>query len=197
MLDTVNPHGGWQGSLDREQFAWLETQLADARRQGVRGCMLFSHHPLDGLTNRWGADAGERVGADEVSRLVGEAGNVIAWVNGHDHVNRVLARPSAGGSGTWWEITTASHIDWPQQSRIVEIAADEAGGLFIACTSLDHLGLIDPRLGALEDPLTLAGWSRELSANLWQPVADAEGGLADRNVILALTADPGLIRLPA
>jgi metallophosphoesterase (TIGR03767 family) len=197
MLDTVNPHGGWQGSLDREQFAWLEEQLADARRQGARGCVLFSHHPLDGLTNRWGADAGERVGADEVGRLIRDAGNVLAWVNGHDHVNRVLARPSAGGSGTWWEITTASHIDWPQQSRIVEIAADEAGGLFIACTSLDHLGLIDPRLGALEDPLTLAGWSRELSANLWQPVADAEGGLADRNVILALTADPGLIRLPA
>jgi len=131
MLDTVNPHGGGQGSLDQEQFAWLAAELTDASRAGALGCLLFSHHP---------------------------------WVNGHDHVNRILARPAAGERGTWWEITTASHIDWPQQARIVEVAADETGGLFIACTTLDHHGLIDPRAGALEDPLTLAGWSRELSA---------------------------------
>jgi metallophosphoesterase (TIGR03767 family) len=183
MLDTVNPNGGWQGSLDQEQFAWLGEQLRDAARQGARGCVLFSHHPLDGLTNQWSPDGEPRAGADEVGRLVGDAGNVIAWINGHDHVNRVLARPSAGG-GTWWEVTTASHIDWPQQARVVEIAADDAGDLFVACTSLDHQGLIDPRRGQLDDPLTLAGWSRELSANLWQPVPDAEGGPADRNVIL-------------
>ena len=185
MLDTVNPNGGWQGSLGRDQFAWLEEQLGDARRQGARGCLLFSHHPLDALTNRWSPDdAGDRVGAEEVGRLVAEAGNVIAWVNGHDHVNRILGRPAAGDPGTWWEITTASHIDWPQQARVVEIATDESGGLFIGCTSLNHRGMIDPRSGALDDPLTLAGWSRELSANQWQPVRGAEGAPGDRNVIL-------------
>ena len=60
MLDTVNPHGGWQGSLDQEQFAWLAAELTDARRAGALGCLLFSHHPLDALTNLWG---GHRVGA--------------------------------------------------------------------------------------------------------------------------------------
>lgn len=184
MLDTVNRNGGWQGSLDAEQFAWLDEQLREARRLGARGCVLFSHHPLDALTNRWSPDGGTRAGADEVGRLIGEAGNVIAWINGHDHVNRVLARPAAGG-GAWWEITTASHIDWPQQARVVEIATDEAGRLFIACTSLDHRGLTDPRPGALADPLTLAGWSRELSANQWQPVRKAQGTAGDRNVLLA------------
>ena len=182
MLDTVNPHGGWQGSLDQEQFAWLESELTGTKRPEALGCLLFSHHPLDALTNLWG---GDRAGAAEVGRLISDAGNVLAWVNGHDHVNRVLARPAAGERGTWWEITTASHIDWPQQARIVEIATDEAGGLFIACTTLDHDGLTDPRAGALEDPLTLAGWSRELSANLWQASASSAGAAADRNVILA------------
>lgn len=184
MLDTVNPHGGWQGSLGQEQFAWLEEQLRDADRQGARGCLLFSHHPLDGLINLWSPDGGERFGAEEVGALIASAGNVIAWINGHDHVNRVLARPCAGDRGTWWEINTASHIDWPQQSRIVEIAEDDSGRLFVACTSLDHAGLVDPRPGTLDDPLTLAGWSRELSANLWQPLENAEGQPADRNVIL-------------
>jgi metallophosphoesterase (TIGR03767 family) len=182
MLDTVNPHGGWQGSLDQEQFAWLESQLAEAKSQGALGCLLFSHHPLDALTNRWG---GGRVGADQVGRLISDAGNVLAWVNGHDHVNRVQVRRCAGDRGTWWEVTTASHIDWPQQSRIVEIATDEAGSLFIGCTSLDHQGLVDPRSGAPDDPLTLAGWSRELSANLRGSSPDAAGSAADRNVILA------------
>ena len=186
MLDgQKNPNGGWQGSLDREQFTWLADQLTDARRQGARGCLLFSHHPLDALINLRGPDGGERVGKDEIARLIGAAGNVIAWVNGHDHVNRILPRPSAGESGTWWEVTTASHIDWPQQARVIEVAADGTGRLFTVCTSLDHLGLVDPRLGALDDPLTLAGWSRELAANQWQPVRDAAGTPEDRNVILA------------
>jgi hypothetical protein len=39
--------------------------------------------------------------------------------------------------------------------------------------------------GPLGDPLTLAGWSRELSANQWQPVWNAAGSPEDRNVILA------------
>ena len=183
MLDTVNPHGGWQGSLDAEQFAWLEAQLADAGRQGALGCLLFSHHPLSALTNRWGDST--RAGAAEVGALLSRAGNVLAWVNGHDHVNRVLSHPRPDGQVPWWEITTASHVDWPQQARIVEVAADESGALFIACTALDHHGLLDPRLGALDDPLALAGWSRELSANAWQSGHDAAGSPADRNVILA------------
>jgi metallophosphoesterase (TIGR03767 family) len=183
MLDTVNPNGGWQGSLDQAQFAWLTEQLTDARCQGARGCLLFSHHPLDCLTNLW-SPGGERVGADAVARLIGDAGNVIGWVNGHKHWNRILARSCAGDRGTWWEITTASHIDWPQQARIVEIAADDLDRLFVVCTALDHAGPADPRRGPLDDPLTLAGWSRELSANAWQPVARVDGP-ADRNVILA------------
>jgi metallophosphoesterase (TIGR03767 family) len=186
MLDTVNPHGGWQGSLDREQFGWLADQLADARRAGLRGCVLFSHHPLDTLINLWNpAGADDRVGTDEVRRLLASAGNVIAWINGHDHVNRVTAHPRADGEGAWWEVNTASHIDWPQQARIVELATDETGRLFVGCTTLDHLGLLDPRAGTLDDPLTLAGWSRELSANPWQGDAESVGGAEDRNVILA------------
>jgi hypothetical protein len=33
--------------------------------------------------------------------------------------------------------------------------------------------------------LLLAGWSRELSANQWQPVRNAAGTPEDRNVILS------------
>jgi len=38
VIDTVNEHGGWQGSLDRQQLAWLDAELTDldeARRYAV------------------------------------------------------------------------------------------------------------------------------------------------------------------
>jgi len=44
--------------------------------------------------------------------------SVIAFVNGHEHNNRVdpfERKPGAGKvAGGFWEINTASHIDWPQ-----------------------------------------------------------------------------------
>ena len=32
-IDTVNPHGGWQGSLDETQFGWLDTRAHRVRGQ--------------------------------------------------------------------------------------------------------------------------------------------------------------------
>ena len=52
--------------------------------------------------------------------------NVIALVDGHTHANKITphSRPASSQiGGGFWEISTASHIDWPIQSRIIEIAA--------------------------------------------------------------------------
>ena len=48
VLDTVNPHGGWQGSLDAGQLDWLAAQLTSCADRPV---VLFSHHPLETLIN--------------------------------------------------------------------------------------------------------------------------------------------------
>ncbi|MTH92372.1 MAG: TIGR03767 family metallophosphoesterase, partial [Actinobacteria bacterium] len=42
VIDSVNQFGGWQGSLDTEQFEWLENEVAHSDRPVV----LASHHPL-------------------------------------------------------------------------------------------------------------------------------------------------------
>ena len=95
-------------------------------------------HPLVGT----GGDLGPRVlGADVLATLLAHD-CVIAWVNGHTHTNQVWARTRADGTGLW-EINTASHIDWPQQSRIIEIADNADGTLSIFTTMLDHAGLLD------------------------------------------------------
>src|SRR4029077_5075545 len=48
VLDTVNAHGGWQGSLDASQLGWLQAELAGS---AARPVVLFSHHPLETMVN--------------------------------------------------------------------------------------------------------------------------------------------------
>lgn len=208
VLDTVNQAGGWQGSLDDGQFHWLEDELVAGSRHfsdamGLRHShdvidrlfVLVSHHPLKTLINGFAPDGSVRHLEGEVKALLERFPNVVCWVNGHTHCNQIQAvRPTQQGlpSGLW-QITTSSLIDWPQQSRLIEIAMDTSSGdVVIATTMLDHLGLIDPRRGDLDEVRTLAGWSRELAANAWQGRIDGEptgrGGLLDRNAILVVPA---------
>jgi metallophosphoesterase (TIGR03767 family) len=187
VLDTVNAHGGWQGSIDAAQLSWLETELTAS---AARPVVLFSHHPLKTLVNDTrppGAD--RRVLADELRAVLLGHPCVVAWVNGHTHVHAVTAITDATGAG-FWQITTASHIDWPQQARIIEFLA--AGpGLAIACTVIDSAAAAG--YSGQGDPAGLAALARELAANDWQlrelitPDGGAGAGTAaDRNVVLTV-----------
>jgi metallophosphoesterase (TIGR03767 family) len=210
VLDTVNPHGGWQGSIDVEQLDWLEGELravSSRRLDGTgaarplagadRPVLLFSHHPISCLINDAappGAPA--RVLGDGVRDLLLRYPNVIGWINGHTHQHAVTAHarpPAAAVGGGFWEITTASHIDWPQQARIVEVTAEPDGLIALRCTVIDSAAPAGYAGGL--DPTALASLSRALAANDWQlrsvaaadpdPGGGAGAGTADdRNVIL-------------
>jgi metallophosphoesterase (TIGR03767 family) len=187
VLDTVNQSGGWQGSLDRDQFAWLRDELAAADAQR-RYAVLASHHPLDTLINGTAPDTeAPRVLGAELLAELGQHPSLVLWLNGHTHQTAVTPR------ATWWEVTAPSLIDWPQQARIVEVLRGD-GVLTIATTMLDHAGEA-PWQGRVDDVTALAGLSRELAANDWQSRTepfDAQcraGRASDRNVLLTL-ADP-------
>ena len=187
MLDTVNPNGYADGSIDQAQFDWLKTVLAASTDRLV---MVFSHHTSDTMTNPLvgtGGDAGPRVLGDAVLAELLAHDTVIAWVNGHTHKNQIWARPRAGGGGLW-EINTASHIDWPSQSRIIEIADNRDGTLSLFTTIVDHAG--PPSSGGrTADSTKLAGLARELAANDWHNRGDGYGGAREaRNVELVLPA---------
>jgi hypothetical protein len=187
VLDTVNHHGGWQGSIDETQLHWLEAELTAS---AARPVVLFSHHPLETFVNDTrppGAD--RRVLADELREVLLARPCVVAWLNGHTHVHAISAVTDGEGRG-FWQITTASHIDWPQQSRIVEFLGTPAG-LAIACTVLDSAAA--PSYQGTAEPSDLAALARELAANDWQlrDLVTAEGGAgagtaADRNVVLTI-----------
>ncbi|MFC4049072.1 TIGR03767 family metallophosphoesterase [Actinomadura syzygii] len=197
VLDTVNPNGYSDGSLDRKQFAWLESQLkaASSRYLAADGSavkhavkdrlvVLFSHHPIGSLKNGLG---GDRVLGDEVLALLLRFPNVVLWVNGHTHRNHVIPHTRPGGGG-FWEVNTAAHIDFPQQSRIVELADNGDGTLSIFATVIDSAGPASYG-GRLTDPVRLASLSRELAGNDWQERDEhRRGEAADRNVELLVPA---------
>lgn len=189
-LDTVNRFGGWQGCIHREEFVWLEKLLNSSTDKYV---ILASHHPLNDLFNGY-VPSGELAPAleDEVLLLLSRFKNIIAWVAGHVHDHKISPRLSAEGEHLFWEIRTGSHIDWPQQSRSIEVARTVTGQIVIGTVLIDHKGPVEFE-GAredCEDPVALSGLSRQLAANDWQrqsgafAVELAEGQPEDRNIWL-------------
>lgn len=201
VLDTVHSAGGPNGSIDPTQLAWLEQQLQAVSSHWIaldgtivrhagrrdRYVSIFSHHTVATMDNV-PADSG-LIGGEEVRDLLLRYPNVILWVNGHTHVNQVrpYARPSGSAvGGGFWELNTAAHIDWPQQSRIVEVVDNLDGTLSVFGTIVDHAGPVSPHGSRT---LALAALSRELSANDWQDRTDVRrGSVEDRNVELVVPA---------
>lgn len=189
VLDTVNPNGYADGSLDQPQFDWAKSVIGSATDKVV---ILFSHHTSDTMGNPLvltGGDPTPRVqGPDLVSYLLTQP-QVIAWVNGHTHMNIITPHP--GPHGGFWEINTASHIDFPQQARLIEVANNHDGTWSIFTTVLDHQA-IPAWNGRIDSPQALASLSRELAVNDRQVDLPVHMGTpADRTTELLVKAPPG------
>ena len=198
VLDTVNEHGDGNGSLDLEQFAWLRRTLAaDPHRPTV----VCSHHTSESMDNVLAGRSRApepRVLGPQVVRLLLAHPQVLLWVNGHVHRNGITPHRAKGRAGGLWEVTTASHIDWPQQSRVVELADNGDGTLSIFTTLVDSAAEAGWR-GGLGSPLELASLSRDLAANdphRWDRPNVSElrfrGRKVDRNTELLLPVPKGL-----
>ncbi|MGH2738904.1 MAG: TIGR03767 family metallophosphoesterase [Actinomycetota bacterium] len=208
VLDTTNPGGFAEGSIGAAQLAWLEEQLtevhsrfydADGTLQETRNqdqlVVLFSHHGLGTLNNPvitpdpFTPEQNDlpRIMAPEIETLVHRFPNVVLWVVGHTHRNEVVARPDPDGrTNGFWEVTTSAIMDWPCQTRLIEILANDNSTLSIFGTMVDHGGPADPEeAGGLG---RLASIFREVSSNDPQAGIDgvAQGKRKDRNVELVI-----------
>jgi metallophosphoesterase (TIGR03767 family) len=161
-LDTVNPFGGWQGSLDEVQFAWLHAELGNSRDRVV---VIASHHPSPTMTNDFTSDGTRRILGQEVLRLLLQFPNVVMWIAGHVHMNAGIKH---GDDRNWfWEVTTASLIDWPQQGRIIEFVRT-GDDVEITSTVVDHDSPLAWNPDEELSTRVLAGISRLLAANDYQ-----------------------------
>ena len=174
LLDTNHPDGDYQGSIGVAQLAWLDERLGETDRDG-RLAILVSHHGADSLVNERGSDPSRRL-ADSFTSVVHRHPCAVAWLVGHRHINRIEPRP--GSSGGFWEITTSSTIDWPSQTRAIEVVRHRDRSIELICTMRDHA----------DGPGSLAGLHRDLAHRFTQTGAATRmaGREGDGNVRLLL-----------
>ncbi|MFJ3306755.1 TIGR03767 family metallophosphoesterase [Streptomyces sp. NPDC086549] len=210
VLDTTNGSGGADGALGQDQWNWLQSRLKAnssryelddsdgtrprtvVNRSGVTDKLfvVFCHHTIDSMDN---TDSDHPYSGADLRDLLLRFPNVVLMVDGHTHANNITAHrpafPSTLGNG-FWEVNTASHIDWPIQSRVLEIA--EGGGLLSIFTTMVDADAPLSANGDTSTPAALASLARELSANDPQEVGrgiDKRRGTPDvRNTQLLVPA---------
>ncbi|WP_434970252.1 TIGR03767 family metallophosphoesterase [Microbacterium sp. bgisy207] len=192
-LDTCNQVAGPDGGVPEVQFRWLEAQLQQAQAEN-KLVLIFSHHnslTLENKAQRFD-DPQKLYGAEEFVAMLLKYPVVIGWLNGHTHLNQILAH--ADGERGFWEITTASCIDFPQQQQVVEIVDNRDGTLSLFTTVLDHASPAVP--GSSGSVADLASRSREFAANDWaESPMMRRGSPLDRNTELLLKAPFDLSRI--
>lgn len=140
-----------------------------------------------------------RKGPEDVRSLLLDYPNVVAAVTGHTHHNAIVSHKRKGAKRGFWELNTASHVDYPQQSRLIELMDNRDGTLSIFGTIVDQAAPAKaPKPGSAAglSNKELASLSRELAANDPQTIEVTSGGgpgkRNDRNVELILR-DPRLL----
>ena len=203
-LDSTNRSGYAEGSISDRQFRWLEQNLQansstyyDAVGNKVtqfvqdQYFILFSHHTLKTMRNTTpdpDVPGDVRHMGWEAKELAHRFPNVLAWVNGHTHANSITPHPGATPKQSFWEINTASHIEFPQQARIIEVADNNDGTLSLFTTLIESSA---PYQASYDDgdQASLASLYREFSANDVNFSAKRAGRALDHNTELLLT-DP-------
>ncbi|AOR30874.1 metallophosphoesterase [Streptomyces fodineus] len=202
-LDTTNRAGFADGSLGTGQLNWLESVLKahsghwyDSDGKVVRGgsggrlVVVFSHHTSGTMGNLlpdpYHPFEGRHSG-DELVALLQRFPNVVAWVNGHTHTNRIIPHGHTVAERAFWEINTASHVDYPHHARIVEIADNQDGTLSLFTTLIESAAPYATDFTDTSDR-GLAALYRELAYNdPYATPATRIGTAADHNTELLLT----------
>jgi metallophosphoesterase (TIGR03767 family) len=211
VLDTTNPIGGPRGLIDDDQWNWLKETLKTGssrylsddkhnptiiEQPGTEDVLfvIHCHHTISTMDNVLYPPPFPVHHGDELEDLLLRFPNVILMVNGHNHKNQITAHQRPWPftmPGGFWEVTTASHIDWPVQSRLFEITC--GGGVVSVFTTLvDPDAPLDWRGADIRTPPVLASLARELAANDLQErtrgVVNRPGDPVDRNTQLLLPA---------
>ncbi|GHH87222.1 metallophosphoesterase [Streptomyces sulfonofaciens] len=180
-LDTTDPGGAYEGSIGGEQLAWLERTLKANRDTYT---LVFSHHTSASMGNLRPDPArphDTRHGGAELLDLLGRHPRVLAWINGHSHRNEITPH------GTFWEVTTASHVDYPQLARVIELVDNRDGTLSLLTTLVESAAPHRTDFADLSAP-GLAALYRELAFNAPGGRTDLAGDPGDRNTELVLRA---------
>ncbi len=181
FLDTAVRSGGASGGIDKQQFGWLKQILLNqvaSRNNRSAIVIISSHHGLEEINFDHDSD----VSRDDLLGLIFTYPEIKLWLCGHTHVNEIMAysNPNYPGAG-FYQITTASLMDWPCTIRTIEIFdhQDQSTELQITVHTIS-----EGRPTGLLDTHDLANWHVLIAGN--SPYigfkSSLEGQRSDRNV---------------
>jgi len=123
VLDLASRIGGSGGQVVDGQAEFVQSAIDGA---GSRFVVFVSHQTLR-----------QSVGGDTIQSVLDSSPNVVLTLAGHTHHNRINPRKTPHGG--YWNIETASLIDYPQQSRALRFHETDDGGIAIETWMLDHV----------------------------------------------------------
>lgn len=99
----------WNGGIGDAQFQWLEETLANAKVAGEKA-IVMAHYPLfpENEHNLWGGE--------KLVELFEKSGNVIAYLNGHNHAGNV------GHHGSTWYVNFKGMVDTPTENAFATVS---------------------------------------------------------------------------
>ena len=205
-LDTTADAGGADGNVDHPQYLWLRRELRRAaRRDDV--VVVYGHHPLemmgnrahDELAGRFDRDPRDsrpvhlgRNGPANLRALLIRRPNVVLYLAGHKHYDRVLPNFTRRGRG-FWQVITSALAGSPQEVRTIDLMDNGDGTLSLFTDMVPHAAPIEPPAPAPGTSIDAAGMASISRALAWSrrprgPSPPGSGGPMRR--VEALVRDP-------
>ena len=134
-LATDN-QGGTPGRVGSEQMKWLENILDWVASEHSKDLVfVFGHHEMSDIATEIARDSNGKDGKTLEETLV-EHKNVVAYFYGHEHQHGICRdhRNGRRPCRDFWEIETASLIEFPQEGRLVRLKYVGAGLAFLEVT---------------------------------------------------------------
>jgi len=133
-LDTTATDPAFsEGALDTDQFAWLQSQLLEAEHAHEL-VIVNSHHRSAVIRTSSGT-----ISSEQFTNLLRRHDGVILHLAGHGHGSRAEAfTPVAPATMGYWELQGPATVDFPSQTRIMEIVYEGDQTLAVYVTNVDH-----------------------------------------------------------
>ena len=123
------------GYIDNERFNWLISEMDKGQSDG-KLMIIASHIPIPAIDHHAHSPISK-------STLVGklyEYPNLLIWMSGHVHRNKVIAFPSPVSEKPelgFWHVETSSLRDFPQQFRTFQITRNNDNTISIFATNVN------------------------------------------------------------